>query len=71
MGDKLSFSPYMASNIDKDFMTSSTLTLVSYEDESRSQSYSYDFKGKSSWKANCEMGGKSQAIGAGKFKVSD
>ena len=66
-GDKVRFGPYLASNIDRKWMRGSGTTLGSFKSEKRSQRYTYDFKGESRWKANCQMGGKGKTIGALEF----
>jgi hypothetical protein len=63
-GDKLRFGPYLASEIDRDFMWGRGVSIGSYKNEKRSQKYTYDFKGERRWKASCKMGGKGQTIGA-------
>jgi hypothetical protein len=63
-GDRIKFGPYLASKIDRDWMRGSGMSILSYTNEERSQKYTYDFKGESSWKASCKMGGKGQTIGA-------
>lgn len=63
-GDKIRFGPYLASKIDRGFVRGSSTTILSYKNEKKSQSYTYNFKGESSWKASCKMKGKGQTIGA-------
>ncbi len=63
-GDKIRFGPYLASKIDRHCMRGSSISILSYKSEKRSQKYTYDFKGESRWKASCKMGGKGQTIGA-------
>ena len=61
-GDKIRFGPYLASKIDRDWMRGRGFSIGSYKNKKRSQKYTYDFMGESSWKAICKMGGKSQTI---------
>lgn len=61
-GDKIKFGPYLASKIDRSFTRGSGFTINSYKSERRHQTYSYDFNGKLSWKAVCEMSGKGQSV---------
>lgn len=67
--DRLKFGPYLATNIDKSWMRSSSTSLKSYKNEKRSQTYAYDFKGAGRWKASCKMEGKGQTLGRVEFGV--
>ena len=63
-GDKVSFGPYLASNIDRKWMRGSGTTLGSFKSEKGSQSYTYGFMGENRWEASCQMRTKGKKIGA-------
>ena len=67
INDKIRFGPYLASNIDRGWMKGKGFTLMSFKSEERSQIYTYDFTGESSWEAVCRMSGKSKSLGVVEF----
>ncbi len=67
-GERMKFGPFLATKIDRDWTRGSGTTISSkatpiYMSKEKGQNYRYQFTGKGSWKAECRMSGKSQAIG--------
>lgn len=67
--DTIRFGPYLASNIDRDWMKGKGFSISSFKSEKRSQIYTYDFMGESSWKATCRMSGESKSLGVVEFDM--
>ena len=63
-GEKLTFGPYSATEIDRSFVTSSGSGIGSISSNTKVQRFTYNFKGTKDWAGKCKVEGEGISIGS-------